>query len=271
MIIYKLTSPSNKSYIGITSQTLEERIIQHTRNAGRKLRNALKKYPIEQWKKEIIDTASNLDELCNKEIYYIKLYNTIKNGYNTHIGGYCGYSGQVLSEDHKQNISNGHQKFWSSPKGEIRKQILSKCLSGKNNPMFGKGSFTGKKHSDETKEKISLKNKGKTRSDEHKQKISYRTKLAWKNGCFNNRPLPTEEQKQKISLANLGKIHSQKTKMIIRDKNSNQWQIIFPDNQIQQITNLNLFCKENNLDQGNMVKVSKGILKQHKGFKCIKI
>jgi len=37
------------------------------------------------------------------------------------------------------------------------------------------------------------------------------------------------------------------------------------------IVNLRKFCKDNGLDQGNMVKVSQGILKQHKGWKCVKV
>jgi hypothetical protein len=49
------------------------------------------------------------------------------------------------------------------------------------------------------------------------------------------------------------------------------WSVISPQGQIFNIINLRNFCRENGLDQGNMVKVSQGILKQHKGWKCVKI
>jgi len=49
------------------------------------------------------------------------------------------------------------------------------------------------------------------------------------------------------------------------------WLVTNPQGQSFNIVNLRKFAKENNLDQGNMVKVSQGILKQHKGWKCVKI
>ena len=166
MIIYKLTSPSNKSYIGITSQTLEERIIQHTRNAGRKLRNALKKYPIEQWKKEIIDTASNLDELCNKEIYYIKLFDSFntEHGLNLHSGG----SNHIISTETRKKQSESHlgQQAWN--KGLTAKNDDRLRVQGEEHSR----KMLGRKASDETKKKMSEARKGKKHSEETRKKLS---------------------------------------------------------------------------------------------------
>lgn len=52
---------------------------------------------------------------------------------------------------------------------------------------------------------------------------------------------------------------------------SSDWLITDPIGKSYKIKNLRSFCKEHNLDQGNMVKVSKGIIKQNKGWKCIKL
>jgi hypothetical protein len=54
-------------------------------------------------------------------------------------------------------------------------------------------------------------------------------------------------------------------------KLSAEWIITNPNGDSIKIKNLRKFCIDNNLDQGNMVKVSKGIIKQNKGWKCIKI
>lgn len=45
------------------------------------------------------------------------------------------------------------------------------------------------------------------------------------------------------------------------------WIITLPSGEEVQVYNLNQFCKDNNLDSGHMCRVSKGVLKHHKGFK----
>jgi hypothetical protein len=49
------------------------------------------------------------------------------------------------------------------------------------------------------------------------------------------------------------------------------WLLTNNQGQSFNIVNLRKFCLQNQLDQGNMVKVSQGKLKQHKGWKCTKI
>jgi hypothetical protein len=49
------------------------------------------------------------------------------------------------------------------------------------------------------------------------------------------------------------------------------WLVTNPEGHSFNIVNLHKFCRENGLDQGNMVKVSQGILKQHKGWKVVKL
>lgn len=113
-IIYCYTSPSGKKYIG---QTINE---QHRRNiflnikqkysSGGKIDIARKKYGPENFKYEILQTVKarnkeDLLELLNKlEIYYIQLYNTFQNGYNSCIGG--DNHGRVFSEDERRYRSS---------------------------------------------------------------------------------------------------------------------------------------------------------------------
>lgn len=64
---------------------------------------------------------------------------------------------------------------------------------------------------------------------------------------------------------------SQHQKDRVRETFEAAWVVIPPNNEPINIVNLRKFCIENGLDQGNMVRVSQGILKQHKGWKCFKV
>lgn len=81
---------NNKKYIGQTIQPFENRLAQHkykSKAENLPLYNSIKKYGWDNFKKEIIDHAESKDDLCEKEIYYINKYDTVKNGYNMTLGG----------------------------------------------------------------------------------------------------------------------------------------------------------------------------------------
>lgn len=88
--VYKHTTPSNKVYIGLTGNSVIKRW-----NNGNNYRNnkyfyrAIKKYGWKNIKHEILEENLSYEEACKKEIYYIKLYNSIdsNDGYNNMIGG----------------------------------------------------------------------------------------------------------------------------------------------------------------------------------------
>ncbi len=94
-IIYKATNKiNNKIYIGQTIKTLEERIYHHVYRANHSLDiththfiNAIRKYGEENFIWEVIDKGENQEELNEKEIYWIKYYNSVNNGYNIQDGG----------------------------------------------------------------------------------------------------------------------------------------------------------------------------------------
>lgn len=93
-IIYRAYNKiSGKSYIGQTINTLEVRRSAHFRtakNCKKKLchfQNALNKYNKEDWDWSIIEDNIDQHDLNEKEMYYIKLYDTYPNGYNGNYGG----------------------------------------------------------------------------------------------------------------------------------------------------------------------------------------
>ena len=94
--IYKIINDINdKVYIGQTKNSLPARLKQHkwvaqTRFNENKplspLYKAMVKYGAEHFSIEEVETCSN-DELDEKEIYWIKEYNSFYNGYNATTGG----------------------------------------------------------------------------------------------------------------------------------------------------------------------------------------
>ncbi len=134
-IIYKYTSPSGKIYIG---QTINEQKRRNTflninlRYGGLKIDNARKKYLPENFSYEVIyeewfiNTDDSISVLDEKEIYYISLYNSYKEGYNSTLGGYTS-TGFYPNEETRIKMSESakkvvHTEEWS--------QNISKGLKG---------------------------------------------------------------------------------------------------------------------------------------------
>ena len=88
--IYMWTSPSGKSYIGQTVD-LQRRKCAFFRfgvsYGGQKIDCARKKYNHKSlWDYKVLEYCS-IDELDERERCYIKLYDTVNNGYNCESGG----------------------------------------------------------------------------------------------------------------------------------------------------------------------------------------
>lgn len=125
MVIYKITNKvNNKVYIGQTIE-YEERVRHHKQTAFRKnskekdrpLYRAIRKYGVDNFYFEIIDSANNIDELNEKEIYWIDYYDSCvdsNKGYNLDKGG-----------------KNGN-------KSEATKRKIGQVQIGKLNHAYGK-------------------------------------------------------------------------------------------------------------------------------------
>jgi group I intron endonuclease len=95
-IIYKITNLVNgKMYAGQTTRSLGDRWAEHKRNAlngvDYPLYFAIRKYGVENFTVEKIDSVSSLEELNKREIFWIKELNSLtKNdgGYNVLKGGF---------------------------------------------------------------------------------------------------------------------------------------------------------------------------------------
>ena len=120
MYIYKITNKiNNKIYIGQTyNKTIYDRFNRHIKEACPKSKSyidrAISKYGEENFICELIDTANSLNELNQKEIYWISYYNSINHniGYNLTSGGdggntyLCKSVEEMNSIKRKISISN---------------------------------------------------------------------------------------------------------------------------------------------------------------------
>lgn len=105
--IYKITNTiNNKMYIGYTNKGIENRLHKHYTNAiygiDTHFYRAIRKYGIDKFKYICIDNADNISDIKNKEIYWIKYFDTYKNGYNMTIGGDGGNIVDQLSPEKYQ-------------------------------------------------------------------------------------------------------------------------------------------------------------------------
>jgi group I intron endonuclease len=147
--IYKITSPSNKIYIG-QSVNLKTRFRKYKYlNCKRQthLYNSFVKYGVENHKFEIIEECS-LEQLNEREIYWGNYFNVLdKNGLNLRLGDARG----KCSEEMKQKIGKGNKNKIMS---EEAKQKISKALKGRLVTWETPGP-KGYKYTEEQKQKLS--------------------------------------------------------------------------------------------------------------------
>jgi len=163
--IYKMTSPSAKSYIGRTKD-FDQRMKQHEgrslKNKNNKaLYNAIQKYGWDNFTKEIIAEVLSDDAPQIEEIMMIK-YNSVKQGYNmtyATMGGDVWEGRRDTQEykdyiEHQREIQSGENNgFYGKTHTEENKKKMTQV--GYQNGMFGK------KHSDEAIQKQKQKAKGR--------------------------------------------------------------------------------------------------------------
>lgn len=128
--IYKITSPTNKIYIGqsinIERRFKEYQIFQCFVSIGNKLYNSLKKHGANNHKFEIIEECL-VEQLNEKEIYWGKKFNVLdKNGLNLRLGNANG----ICSEETKQKIGEGNKGKKKPNAGPKRKPITQHDING---------------------------------------------------------------------------------------------------------------------------------------------
>ena len=190
--IYKITSPSNKVYIGQAIDVYSRwDSYKHLYCSSQiKLYNSFKKYGWENHKSEIIYECDKL-KLNEFEIYYGNLFNCLDLHFGLNIK--ClGTNGSHSEETKKKiSLSNIGKKHSEETKIKIGDINRGRKLSEEHKQAF---TFKNRKHSIYAIEKIRKSNIGQKRSEETKQKCS-----EWQIGRKH-----TEETKQKMSKSRKG-------------------------------------------------------------------
>lgn len=155
--IYKITNLiNNKVYIGQTIKTLEERWRAHlwcaNKNDCKHLYQSIIKYGKENFSVEVIDNANDLDELNEKERYWVSYYNSL----NPRLG-YNNIDGGIANPMNYNSIKEYHKNKMQSI--EVRTKI-----SNTMKQLRKEGGF-----SIETRNKISQKLKGNQHFKGHKR------------------------------------------------------------------------------------------------------
>lgn len=148
--IYKITNLINgKKYIGKTNNW-ERRQKDHKRLAFKKehkeenktLYKAIRKYGIEHFSFELIEKLEDYSIAGEKEKYWIKYYDSYKNGYNESEGGDGG-----SSKGHCSGESNGRAKLTEKDVVIIRTMFKEGCAKRDCYKLFkdkiSLGGFTG--------------------------------------------------------------------------------------------------------------------------------
>lgn len=153
MIIYKIVNQVNgKVYIGQTTKSIEKRFQGHVARANGgykgKLYPAMRKYGIDNFKIELVETCISIEQLNEREIYWINYYNSIDDGYNIALGGETNpmfsptvkqiHKNKMSSLETRQHISNGMKKYRQEhPFTDEHRKKLSLAAMGNHN--FGSG------------------------------------------------------------------------------------------------------------------------------------
>lgn len=182
-LIYKLTSKtSGKCYIGqCKTKNLNERMNEHKEETSKMnihFGRALRKYGWEDFDLTILEENINYENIDEREIYWIKYYDSFNKGYNSTIGG---KGGNTYAKKTAKEI-------------EIIGKKISKAISGSKNGNKGQyvgelNSMYGKHHSIETKMAISKKLKGRKLTEEDKLKKSLAQRGVPKNYTNPNKRL----------------------------------------------------------------------------------
>ena len=214
-ILYRHTSPSGKVYVGITSRNKAYKRWEygHGYKGCKAFYNAILKYGWDNIKHEVLFTNLEEDRAKRLEIELIRHYKALGASYNITNGG-DGYLGYTPSNETRVKM---RATKIGKPLSESHRRKLSEAQMGRV------GTMLGKKHSEETKLKMSMAHKGKKHSEtwnyNHNQSLKSKHFHWYTNGKTNlhiadGNPIPEgfyrdryvdDEFKKKCGIKNKGK------------------------------------------------------------------
>jgi len=292
-IIYRYHIISDRglemSYVGQTCSEKQRRadfLNIRGKYSGKRIDNARKKYGPQAFSYEILENieADSIEEVSSflniSEIYYIKKYDSLNNGYNNTLGG-GGANGYLHTEEYKRKQSQITKKLAENP--EYRNKIAQgiKSYYEMNPEARSKKSEEVKKRYDDPKarEKTGLahkksyaenpdraKKQGKKLSEtcstpEGRKRMSETIKNAWK----------TKEYRDKYSKSKkaLWATEKYREKMAIAYKGINGKrvdQLTLDDIKLNEFESATEAGRQLGISRGGISRVCRGERLQYKGF-----
>lgn len=164
MIVYKTTCTVNgKAYVGKTTRVHAYESGRYI-GSGKLLKHAIKKYGKENFVTEILCRCSTESELREAEKYWIETLGTLdpKVGYNLVDFSAGGKQSFPTSKETRERIALAKKKWWSEQSDrsltkEHREKIGRSNVERFRDPAERAkcASFTGKRHTKETRKKMS--------------------------------------------------------------------------------------------------------------------
>ena len=215
--VYMHITPSNKRYVGITCRNPKYRWNNGKGYKSNKhFYSAIDKYGWENIEHIILFENLSKEDAEEKEIELIKMYRSSDReyGYNIEKGGKC--VGKV-SEETKNKLSIASKNLWKNQEYRNKQSLKIAGMSGKKHTEETKQKMRekaknrklsddelkrlrtmniGRKLSDETKEKIRQSMLGRKMSEEAKKKLSHKKKG---KPIIEKGTKLSEEHKKKIS------------------------------------------------------------------------
>jgi hypothetical protein len=197
-------------YIGIGSDKKYKRAFEKTRR-NKMWYDVINKTDYEV---DILIDELTWEQACEKEKEFISLYGRKNIGTGTLSNltdGGEGTTGAIMSKEWRENLSN---KLIGNKRG-IGRIRSEKELNDLKNRMIGNKYGLGYNHTEESKMKISIKNKGKKRNEEAIKNISESQK---------GKKL-SEETKLKVSMFQKGRPKSEEHKRKISEARKRYWKL----------------------------------------------
>lgn len=114
-VVYCLTFPNGKVYVGQTTRSLKVRLQEHCRNSFSQSHSSYmykKSCAIRKYMTFSVSILYQGSDLSNQEEYYIKEYDTVKSGYNLTESGAVsgGFTGKTHSEETIEKMKSS--SYW---------------------------------------------------------------------------------------------------------------------------------------------------------------
>ena len=170
--IYKITSPEGKIYIGLKKSSVFVKSYWSS-SQNNEYWQDLNKFGKEAFKREIIEWCYTLDELTQREIYWIKEYKSTvdEGGYNICIA----FPQIIQTSEVKRKFKEASERYWSDPNKHIERG-----LKVKNSEAYkASAAIRGKKISEGLKALSEEEKELKyafTKTEEYKNKIRENSK-----------------------------------------------------------------------------------------------